>query len=258
MGHHVAQTLRRYGVDVSGIYWEADARLGTYFVEFGSAPRPTRIIYDRADSAASHMHPDDFDWSLLAQAQRLHLTGITPALSATCLATVRHAVAEANRVGIALSFDLNYRGKLWTWDQARPIMDELAAASDLVIGASRDARSLLGTSDEPDVLVHKLFARWDRPTVILTDGARGVSAYDGHDYCHVPAFEVDIVDRIGAGDAFDAGLLHGLLAGHPLPEAIRYGNAAAAIKMTIADELALISLEEVEYLLSAKPTDVQR
>ena len=260
MGLHVAQTLRRYGVDISGVCWEPGARLGTYFVEFGASPRPTRVIYDRAGSAASHMQPTDFDWSQLSQVRWLHLTGITPALSLSCLETCRHAAATAQTAGVPLSFDINYRGKLWTWDQARPVIDELACQSTLVIGASRDARSLLGVSAEetPERLARQLFARWDHPTIILTDGARGVTAFDGTHLHHVPAFAVQIVDRLGAGDAFDAGLLAGLLDGLPLPDAIRQGNAAATIKLTIADELPLISREEVDHLLNEKSTDIQR
>jgi 2-dehydro-3-deoxygluconokinase len=260
LGRHVAQTLRTFGVDVSGVYWQPDARLGTYFIEFGSAPRPTQVVYDRAGSAASQMQPNDFDWSILQRAKRLHLTGITPALSASCLKTVRHAIKAGRAAGVQVSFDLNYRAKLWTWDKCRPVMDELAAQCDLVIGATRDAQSLVDDdqiSGEP--LLRRLHARWQRPTVILTKGSDGAMGFDGSQIYDVPTFgNVQVVDRIGAGDAFDAGLFCALLDGQPLGAAMRYGNAVAALKMTMPGDFALVSRAEVDALLAAGSSDIQR
>lgn len=259
LGRHVAQTLRTFGVDVSGVYWQPGARLGTYFIEFGSAPRPTQVIYDRANSAASQMQPDDFDWSLLQHTRRLHLTGITPALSQSCLTTVRRAIAEGNAAGVQVSFDLNYRAKLWTWDECRPIMDELAAQCQLVIGALRDAQSLVGAALPGEVLVRQLYERWQGAVVVLTKSAEGSIAFDGHNLYYVPAFRgVQVVDRIGAGDAFDAGLLCALLDGQSLPDALRYGNAMAALKMTMPGDFALVGRSEVEALLAQESTDIRR
>jgi 2-dehydro-3-deoxygluconokinase len=259
LGQHIAQTLRTFGVDVSGIYWQKDARLGTYFIEFGSAPRPTQVVYDRANSAASQMQPGDFDWSVFGRTRRLHLTGITPALSASCLETVRTAIREANNAGVPVSFDLNYRAKLWSWDECRPVMDELASQCQMVIGATRDAQNLVSDTIEGEPLVRRLHERWQGATVILTKGAEGPVAFDGTDFYHVPAFTgVQIVDRIGAGDAFDAGLLCALLDGKTLPEAMRYGNAVAALKMTMFGDIALVRRDEVEALLAEESTDIRR
>jgi 2-dehydro-3-deoxygluconokinase len=259
LGQHVAQTLRTFGVDTSGIYWQDNARLGTYFIEFGSPPRPTQVVYDRADSAASQMQPEDFDWSIFQHTRRLHLTGITPALSQSCLETVRRAMREAHAAGVQISFDLNYRAKLWTWDECRPVMDELASMADLVIGATRDAQSLQNDTIEGAALVRTLHQRWGGPTVILTKGAEGTYAFDGEDFHDVPAYtDVQIVDRIGAGDAFAAGLLCALLDNKSLPDAMRYGNAVAALKMTVPGDIALIHPQEVEALLAESSVEVQR
>ena len=259
LGQHVAQTLRTFGVDVSGVYWQEGARLGTYFIEFGSAPRPTQVVYDRADSAASQMQPGDFDWSALQHTKRLHLTGITPALSDSCLQTVRRAMHEANAAGVQISFDLNYRAKLWTWDECRPIMDELASQAQLVIGATRDAQSLINEKIEGEKLVHQLHDRWQGATVIITRGAEGTVAYDGSQFYDAPAFKgVQVVDRIGAGDAFAAGVLNGLLDNKPLPEAMRYGNAVAALKMTMPGDIAMVNPGEVESLLAEGSAEIQR
>jgi len=252
-GHHVANTLRSFGVDVSGVAW-GGSRLGTYFVEFGSPPRPTQVIYDRANSAASEMTPADFDWSLLSKTRWLHLTGITPALSASCLETVRHAVKMAHDVGTPISLDLNYRTKLWTMDEARPIFDELASQCTLVIAAARDGKALIGGDTPPNWVGRGLHRRWHTPTVIVTMGERGASAFDGHDSYEAPAYPVTIVDKIGAGDAFDVGLLCALMDGKSLEDALRYGNAVAALKMTMPGDLALVTHDEVERLMS-QPTE---
>lgn len=260
LGQHVAQTLTTFGVDVSGVFWEQGARLGTYFIEFGSAPRATQVVYDRADSAASHMKPSDFDWSVLARTRRLHLTGITPALSVWCRETTHHAIREANQVGVPVSLDVNYRAKLWSWDEARPVIDTLASMCSMVITALRDARSLTQKPDaDAESLAHDLHTRWNGATVMLTKGADGALAFDGHNVYDVPAFKVpNVVDRIGAGDSFDAGLLCGLLDGMSLPDAMRFGHAVAAIKMTIPGDIALTSRPEVERLLAEASHDVQR
>lgn len=260
LGQHIAQTLKTFGVDVSGVYWETGARLGTYFIEFGSPPRATQVVYDRANSAASHMQPGDFDWSALERTRRLHLTGITPALSPSCLETVRHAIREATRAAVPVSFDVNYRAKLWTWDQCRPVIDELAGMCALVFTALRDARSLTQKPDANiEALARELHTRWNGAAVILTNGASEAVAFDGENLHSLPAFNVPtIVDRIGAGDSFDAGVLCGLLDGKPLPEAVRYGHAVAAIKMTIPGDIALTNRAEVERLLAEASHDVQR
>lgn len=261
LGEHVMHTLRSHGVDISGIHMDAaeDARLGTYFIEFGAAPRPTRVIYDRAGSAASRMQPGDFDWTALQRSRRLHLSGITPALSPSCLATVRRALQEARTAGTRITFDLNYREKLWSWDACRPIVDELAAASDLVICAARDARNLLQSRADASSLAQRLHEHWRGPTVILTQGADDTLACDGKVIHEAQAFrDVQIVDRIGAGDAFAAGLHCALLDGLPLPQALRYGNAVAALKLTMSGDIAKVSRDEVDELLAATGADIQR
>lgn len=258
-GRHIAQVLQTYGVDTSGIYWQPGARLGTYFVEFGSPPRPTQVIYDRANSAASQMQPDDFDWSRLRHARCLHLTGITPALSPSCLATVRRAIKAAHAADILFTFDINYRAKLWDWDTARPIMDELAAQADFVFCAVRDARQLLQHNAAADEIAQQLHQRWQGPTVFVTNGGENSLACAGDQVVTVPTFPVTVVDRVGAGDAFAAGVLTALLDCRPLAEAVRFGNATAALKMTVASENTLITRDEVEALLAQTSSgDIQR
>ena len=261
LAENLLSVLRGHGVDVSGVVHDpdADARLGTYFIEFGSSPRPTRVIYDRARSAASRMQPDDFDWTALQYTRRLHLSGITPALSASCRATVRRAIEEARAAGTHITLDLNYREKLWSWEACRPEVDELAKCCDLVISAARDARMLVKVQDEAASLALRLFDRWRRPTVVITQGAEPTLAHDGVKLHSVPAFpDVNPIDRIGAGDAFAAGLHYALLEGADLSAALRYGNAVAALKLSMPGDVALVNRAEVEELLAAGSGEIQR
>jgi 2-dehydro-3-deoxygluconokinase len=257
LGRHVANGLRAQRVDVSNVHWSA-GRLGTYFVEFATPPRPTQVIYDRAGSAASQMEPDNFNWELLRQTRRLHLTGITPALSQSCLETVRRAIREANAAGVAISFDLNYRGKLWTPEQARVILDELAPQCTMVIAAKRDVETIFQITGERDQVLRQLRERWNIATVVLTQGANGTSAFDGSNIHHAPAFEVPNPIRIGAGDAFDAGLLFALLEGKTLAKALVYGNAVAALKLTMPGDMALVTRQEIETFLLNQSSTVVR
>jgi 2-dehydro-3-deoxygluconokinase len=252
-GRNVADTLRFHGVDVSGVQW-GGKRLGTYFVEFGSPPRPTQVIYDRADSAASQMRAEDFDWSLLKHSRWLHLTGITPALSESCLETTRRAVHEARAAKIPLSFDLNYRAKLWTPEQAAPVYDEIAGRSTVVIAALRDIHLIYG----PQTTIQDLHQRWNGAVIVLTNGVNGSDAFNGKTIYHADAFSVQIVDRVGAGDSFDAGLICALLDGKPLGEALRFGNALAALKMTLQGDIAVVTKAEIEHLLSSGSSLIQR
>ncbi len=253
LGDNVADILRMHGVDVSGVRREG-RRLGTYFVEFGLPPRPTQVIYDRAGSAASEMQPDDFDWTLLQASRWLHLTGITPALSASCLATTRRAIDEARAANIPISFDLNYRAKLWTPAEAAACCDPLAARATLVIAAERDIHNLYGAA----ITIRDLHQRWNGATIVLTRGAAGAVAYDGSADYSADAFSIQIVDRVGAGDAFDAGLLCALLDGKRLGEALRWGTAVAALKLTMPGDIAVVSRAEVEHLLAAGSSAIQR
>jgi 2-dehydro-3-deoxygluconokinase len=257
LGRHVANTLRAQQVDVSGVCW-SEGRLGTYFVEFAPAPRATQVIYDRANSAASQMQPDDFDWNELTNTRWLHLTGITPALSDSCLATIRKAIQVARAGNAQISFDLNYRTKLWKPEQAAAVLDELAAQCTLVIAAKRDVATLFQISGETEEVTKQLHERWNQTTIVITDGGQGAGAYDGKDYYYETAFQVPQPIRIGAGDAFDAGLLCALMDGKPIPDALRYGHTVAALKLTMPGDIALITRQEVDTLLQHEATQVVR
>ena len=257
-GRRIASALRAQGVDVSGITWAKDERVGTYFVEYGRQPRPIQVIYDRAGSAASRMRVDDVPWEMVESARVVHCTGITPALSASCAVVVTEVMRRAHQAGALVTFDVNYRSLLWPPHKAGVALDAYCRLSDIVFGAWRDIVTLFGASGPPDHAAAVLRAGWGCKALVITLGDMGAIACDQEGLARAPAYDVDIVDRLGAGDAFDAGFISAHLAGHSLSECLRYGIALASLTMTIPSDLALVTEEEVEALLAQGQTGILR
>ena len=256
LGKRIARTLAGQGVDTSHVVWAAGERLGLYFVEFGDGPRPTQVTYDRADSAMSRMQPDELPAELFApgRARHLHLTGITVAISQSAAATARRAVELAKAAGMTVSFDVNYRAKLWSAEQARVGCHEFAALADIFFTPLRDAETIYGVSDDPETALAQLQAQYPQATIILTLGAEGaIGAEPDKAAISQSVFPAGTVGRIGGGDAFTAGVLYGYLTDtNPhtrLATALRWGAAAAAFKYTIPGDMPLFEKEEVEGLL---------
>jgi len=257
LGELTARRIASFGVDVSSVLWEEAARMGLYFIEPGAAPRSSLVFYDRAHSAASLMTPSDFDWSVLDQARHLHLTGITPALSATALETTDRAIAEARRRGKTISFDVNYRARLWPAELAREALLSLIHDLDLLICPLGDALQVFGLDGAPEEVAQALGEVTEAPLIALTLGGGGALLWDRSEFHLAAPFPVQAIDRVGAGDAFDAGLLWGFLQGDA-PKGLRYGMAMAALKHTIPGDEWVSSLAEVEALLESGHRDIQR
>ncbi|HTE17726.1 MAG TPA: sugar kinase [Armatimonadota bacterium] len=257
LGDLVARRIRSFGVDVSGVRWEDGARMGLYFIEPGAAPRSSLVLYDRAHSAASTMQPDDFDWSLLDRSRHLHLTGITPALSRSAAETTARAIAEAGARGRTVSFDVNYRGRLWSPGEAREALLPLVREVDLLICTASDAALVFGASGSAEDAAGAMGELTRAPLVALTLGSEGALLWDRQEFYRVEPFRVEAVDRVGAGDAFDAGLLWGYLRDDPR-KGLAYGMAMAAIKHTMPGDEFISSLAEVETLLQSGHQDIQR
>ncbi len=260
LGHLVARRVRSFDVDVSGIAWakdEAMDRMGLYFIEPGAPPRSGAILYDRARSAASRMAPEDFDWTVLDNVRHVHLTGITPALGDSPTATVARAMRETRARGKTLSFDINYRARLWSAADARKTLEPLIQDVDLLISPEADVRSLFDGQGSPEDLAQHL-GRFSRASwIALTLGGDGALLWDRETFHKAEPFPVTPIDRVGAGDAFDAGLLWGFLQGDA-PKGLQYGMAMAALKHTIPGDEFISSLAEVESLLHAGHRDIQR
>lgn len=251
LGRRAAGDLRRFGIDISGVFNCSSARMGVYFVEHADDPLVTRVVYDRDESCASTLSPDLVDWGLVLDTQIVHLTGITPALSPSALATVEEAVRRTKTAGVKVSFDVNFRSKLWSADEAASVLGPLIEPVDVLICSHRDATLLFGCSDEPTDAIRKLAERTSADHVILTRGDQGAMLFDGSSVHQQAALPATPVDRFGAGDAFVAGVLHGVLKGDILL-GMKYATVLASLALGQFGDMVTTSLEEVAVL--ANPT----
>lgn len=269
IGQGAVNTLRSFGVDTSDIVRGGD-RIGIYFLEKGASQRGSVCIYDRAHSAIQESKPSDFDWDKIFQdAQWFHFTGITPALGENLVEICKQACISAKSKGIKISCDLNYRGKLWTREQARNAMSELCQYVDVCISNEEDAKDVFGIEAEnTDIYGGKLnkdgyksVAKqladkfgFEKVTITLrssisaNDNDWAGMLYDGENYCFSKEYHLHIVDRVGGGDSFGAGLIYSLLKGKSTQEAIEFAVAASALKHSIEGDFNRVSVTEVEKL----------
>ena len=250
-GARVRGEIAGHGVDCQGVRTIEGARMGLYFLEYGVPPRPIRVMYDRRDSAFARLRPEDVDWEIVRRARVVHLSGITPALGATARTLTERAVAEAG----TLSFDLNYRATLWTPADARAFTEAvLPRARYLFIGAE-EARTVFGLDGPPDAMLAALAARAPKATIALMQGADGCTVLDGGRLLRPRRrFEVQVVDPIGAGDAYVGGFLWATLRGRTIEDAIDAGHAVAALKCSIWGDIALVTPADVDDLLAGGPS----
>jgi 2-dehydro-3-deoxygluconokinase len=258
LGRNVARALRSDQIDVSAVKWVEGGRVGIYYVEFSTAPRPISVIYDRADSAASHLSSADIDWDYLLDARAIHLTGITAALSPSCYAAVNEAITRARSANVKIVFDVNYRGKLWSPQTARDKLLPLIAQADVLICKNADARLLFGCdADTPEAALRQLKALTRAQTVVSTFGEHGASMLHGDQFASQPALPVQMVDRIGSGDAFAAGIIDGVLDDAPL-DGLRRGVALAAIALSQHGDRVMTTRDEMNAVMSQASLAVQR
>ena len=248
LGRIVEGEARRHGVDTSFVRWIDGARLGLMFFESGPAPRNARVIYDRKESAASRLAFEDAPWEeLIDVSTRVHLSGITPALGPSCRALVLRVAALAAAAGKPVSYDLNYRATLCEPAEARAAFEAVASHLDLFVTAERDAQNVLGFTEEAERLAEAIAVRYGISQVALTrppGSEPGDMFLSGGEYRYAPRYPVEIVDRIGAGDSFVAGLLHGLLDSDP-DLAIRLASYAAAIGLATPGDINYLGAEDL-------------
>jgi 2-dehydro-3-deoxygluconokinase len=249
LGHTALNQIREHGVDVSQVVWDSEHRMGLYFVEFGQSPRGIQVWYDRQHSAASHMTPADLPLEAIAGARWLHCTGITPALSTSCHEAVTLAIAHARQAGVRVSFDVNYRARLWDAPTAAAALAPLCQQADVVFIARRDAVKLWGAPQEAADCAAAMQQAWGG-TIVVSDGERGAVITDGAVLARQPSVPTAIVDRLGAGDALAAGVLCRLLEDAALEDALRFGLALAALALSVPGDIARVSRAEVEAVLA--------
>ena len=250
LGHRITGELRSHGVR-TGIAWAdpASTRVGTYYIEHGSEPRGSTVIYDRADAAITTVTPSDLPLTVLEDAAWFHTTGITPALSDTVAGTTTELLRTAGKAGVTRSFDLNYRSKLWSPDTARSAYESLFEHVDVLFIPRRDARRILGREGDAIEIANGLAAAFDFETVVVTRGEQGSVALRDGAVHEQGVYETETVDAIGTGDAFVAGFLANRLAGGDVPAALEWAAATAALKRTIDGDLAVVTPDEVEAVV---------
>jgi 2-dehydro-3-deoxygluconokinase len=248
LGRIVDGEARRHGVDTRFVRWMTGARQGLMFYEPGPAPRTSRVIYDRRHSAAAELAFEDAPWDAIVAASRwLHLSGITPALGPSCRALVLQLAALAAAAGKPVSYDLNYRATLTSPAEARAVLDAAAPHLRMLVVAERDARHVLEVAEAGEALAAAVAARYGVPLVALTrpPEAEPGSLLLAHGVLRsAPRYPVELVDRIGAGDAFTAGLVHGLLDGD-LDLAIRLAAFAAAMALATPGDINYLAPEDL-------------
>lgn len=253
LGRRVAGELRRHGVDPRVVYAE-EGRQGTYYLEQGSTPRGTDVVYDRASSAVTTATTDELDTDATRSAEVFFTTGITPALSET----LRETTTELVDIAETTAFDLNYRGKLWSPAEARETYEALLPSVDLLFAPARDVREVLEIEGDPAELLAALQDAFDIETVVLTRGDAGALARRDGETVEQPAYDAATVDPIGSGDAFAGGFLSRYIRDEPLARALEYGAATAALKRTIRGDLAVVSEAAVEQVIEEEAASINR
>ena len=269
IGDAAIRALRAEGVVTDAIV-RGGERVGIYFAETGASQRASAVVYDRAHSAISEMTAADLDWpEVLGSAKWLHVTGITPALGFRAAECTRVAIETARECGASVSIDLNFRRKLWTELEAQQVMRPLVRDVDVVIANEEDLQSVLGVqvahtdvtsgtlepaayeaaarrvTDESGV---KMVAITQRESHSASDNGWSALLWDATTaQCHrSQRYDLRVVDRIGGGDSFAAGLIYGLVTGRPPGAALRFAVAASALKHSIPGDFNRVTVDEVD------------
>ena len=265
--------LRRYGIGVSNILTGGD-RMGIYFLETGAVNRGSKVIYDRAHSAVSEIKPGMVDWQKVLQgAGWFHWTGITPAISQGAADVCLEAIQAANKLGVTVSCDLNYRKNLWKYGKsAGEVMPDLVAGTDIILGNEEDAAMVLGIHPEGvdvtkghveatayESVSRQIMQRFPRCKKVITTLRGSVNAnhntwagvlWDGKQLLESKQYQIThIVDRVGGGDSFMGGLIYGLMTYDSAQEALEFAVAASCLKHTIYGDFNQVTVQDVEKLM---------
>jgi 2-dehydro-3-deoxygluconokinase len=269
IGQAAVNSLRRYGVDTKSITRGGD-RVGIYFLEKGASQRPSKVVYDRAGSSIATATKEDFNWDEIFEGvEWFHFTGITPALGDNVAEICMEACKAAKERNITVSCDLNYRNKLWSKQKAGEVMGELCKYVDVCIANEEDASDVFGikaantdiTAGKVDHEGYKDVAKQLadrfgfskvaitlRGSISASDNNWAAMMYDGKEYYFSKSYKMHIVDRVGGGDSFGAGLIYATMMGYEPQDIIEYATAASCLKHTIEGDFNQVGVDEVKKL----------
>jgi len=268
LGYLIRDRAQEFGVDCSHIVWSDKGRAGLYFLEFGASPRASSVLYDRAGSSISMIQPGEVNWTkIFTGSKHFHVSGIAPALSASASEVTVEALKAAKKAGCTVSFDLNYRKKLWTPADAKKIQEPMMADVDILITTEEDTNVVFGIKEKDyETVAEKLAQTFKFKIVAITlredlsvwkNNWTAIAFQDGKIF-RDKKYEVEIVDRVGAGDSFTAGFLYGWLKEKDVQKGIQYGNAFAALKHTLPGDFNWCTQEEVENQLKGVGLRISR
>lgn len=272
IGQACVNYLRRFGVDARYVV-RGGKRLGIFYLEAGAAQRPSKVIYDRANSSFAEIAPSDLDWDVvLAGVDWFHFSGTAPAMGRRVVATLTDALAAAKSLGARVSCDLNYRARLWSAEEARAVMSDLMQYVDVLLGNEEDAVTVFGLDAGSSDVVHgrldvasyrnvaaqltELFgfayvATTLRKSMSASANSWSGMLFDGQEHHLSREFEIQpVVDRVGGGDAFCGGLIFGLLEGWEPQLCVEFAAAASCLKHSVLGDFNLVSRAEIEALLA--------
>ena len=256
LGRRVAGEYRFSGLDLSAVTW-LQGRLATYYVEYAVPPRATQVYYDRSGTCFTQLTPADIDWGYLLDTRLLHLSGLTMALCGNIQDVLHEAAARAGAAGVPVSLDVNYRSRLWTPERAREVLEPLLQTVDILFCGRADAERVFGCKGAPKDVVAQLAQRSSARYIVMSMSHEGLMGWNGGACIHVPARDVVILDRIGAGDAMVAGVLHGYLQGD-FAKGLTYGALTAALALSQYGDRPMTNSGELEGLLSSGVSDIIR
>jgi 2-dehydro-3-deoxygluconokinase len=268
LGYLIRNRVREAGVDCSHVVWSEKGRAGIYFVEFGASPRASAVLYDRANSAISMIQPGEVDWQKVFDGvKHFHMSGITPALSASATQVTAEALKAAKKAGCTVSYDLNYRKKLWSPADSKKIQEPMMANVDILITTEEDTYVVFGIKEKDyEAVAERLAQTFKFKIVAITlredlsvwkNNWTAIAYYEGKIFKD-RKYEVEIVDRVGAGDSFTAGFLYIWIKEKDVQKGVQYGNAFAALKHTLPGDFNWSTLEEVEAQLKGAGLRISR
>jgi 2-dehydro-3-deoxygluconokinase len=268
LGFLIKDRAQEFGVDCSHIVWSDKGRAGIYFLELGASPRASSVLYDRAGSSMSMVESGEIDWTrVFTGSKHFHVSGITPALGASAAEVTAEALKAAKKAGCTISYDLNYRKKLWVPADAKKIQEPMMADVDILITTEEDTNVVFGIKEKDYEAVAEKLARTFKFKVVAITLREDLSvwrnrwtaiAYHDGKIIRDRKYEVEIVDRVGAGDSFTAGFLYGWVKDKDVEKGVRYGNASAALKHTVPGDFNWATLEEVETQLKGAGLRISR